>query len=60
MNISAAITWNYAYIRARRFEVHVERVCEVTRPVAGEVVCYVGRWALHLVNHRRVQAGFGM
>ena len=43
-------------------ERHSERAPEgwlsVTRPVAGEVVLSVGRWALHFVNHGRVAAGY--
>ncbi len=53
MKISAEVTRSYAFIRIGRFEVHVERDGERVRQLAGEVVCYVGRWAVHMVNHER-------
>ncbi|WP_394177418.1 hypothetical protein [Yoonia maritima] len=66
MQISIAIERPFAFVRIGHLEVHLERHCEracegwlvMTRPVAGEVVCNVGRWALHLVNHQRVQTGY--
>ena len=65
-SISAAVNSHSSYIRLGTLELHVERHREhspegwlaVTRPVHGEVVLSVGRWAFHAVNHRRVSAGY--
>lgn len=64
MKLAMEINSIFAYVRLGHFELHLERHTErapegwlsVTRPVHGEVVLSVGRWALHVVNHRRVDA----
>lgn len=57
----------YAFVRAGRFEVHLERHSErapegwlsVSRTTPrGEVVLSVGRWALHGVNHNHLRARY--
>jgi hypothetical protein len=66
MQMTSAVRSSHAFIRCGHLELHVESHAErspegllsMTLPVHGEVVLKVGRWALHGINHRRVQAWY--
>jgi hypothetical protein len=63
MQMTSDIRSSHTFIRCGHLELHLEPHAErspegllsVTHPVHGEVVLNVGRWALHVVNHKRVQ-----
>jgi hypothetical protein len=64
--MTSAIRSSHAFIRCGHLELHLESHAElspegllsVTHRVQGEVVLNAGRWALHGVNHLRVQAWY--
>lgn len=68
LNTALELTSSYTSLRVGAFELFAERHRDhapegwlsVNRPVHGEVVLNVGRWALHAVNHRRVMAGYAV